>query len=215
MAEQGNHQNIGFINLPNVQPPPQQNLIIQPVIDASMPTGYQPPTLQQTSQAYSYAPIINAQRPNNPNLAADVSNNRQKLYNQQKLYNPYVASSTHASPPPPPPPYQGPVPNGFPAQGYSPNYSYQALGRGPGGMPYNPNSVMPRIQVLSKCPACGFEGYTNVEFETGSCAFWCGFGLCCLTGILCCWIPYVVDTFKDAKHYCKQCHRQIGVMRQC
>lgn len=72
---------------------------------------------------------------------------------------------------------------------------------------------MPRTSVLSKCPACGYQGYTEVEFDVGSCAIWSACGLFLITGIFCCWIPYVVDTCKDAKHYCRQCHRQIGVAK--
>ena len=72
------------------------------------------------------------------------------------MYNQYGVGGGPGAPPPPPPPpplYQGHVPQGVPAS---------AIRGGAGGMPYNPNSPMPRISVLSKCPACGYQGYTSV-----------------------------------------------------
>ncbi len=105
--------------------------------------------------------------------------------------------------PPPPPPAQ--------PQAYIIREEHQR--ESSGGLPYNPNAPMPRTNVLSKCPACGYQGYSEVEFDVGSCAIWSACGLFLVTGIFCCWIPYVVDTCKDAKHYCRQCHRQIGIAK--
>ncbi|XP_077550800.1 cell death-inducing p53-target protein 1-like [Haemaphysalis longicornis] len=55
---------------------------------------------------------------------------------------------------------------------------------------------------------------THTRKEPGSCTYTMMAVLCCFTGPLgccCCWIPMLVDHWKDTVHTCPQCNRVVGV----
>lgn len=57
------------------------------------------------------------------------------------------------------------------------------------------------------CPYCNEHVETKVDYQIGSAAItMCAFTMPCLV----CWVPLVFNRFKDAKHYCTSCERQLG-----
>lgn len=142
-----------------------------------------------------------------------------------------------ASPPTPgyahQPQGSAPQPQGYPAQGYAPQpQGYTPQGYAPQG--YAPQTavqpvvVQPQTVVIlqparnrftpsqpfeATCPACGFVGITNMELHSGLCVWLGCLGLFCVGLWPCCWIPFCVDGFKDATHFCGLCGAYIGEQR--
>jgi lipopolysaccharide-induced tumor necrosis factor-alpha factor len=62
--------------------------------------------------------------------------------------------------------------------------------------------------IKMKCHYCHADIETEVEFQIGSQSLaMCGFTMPCLV----CWIPLVMNRFKDAKHSCPQCKEHMGM----
>ena len=59
------------------------------------------------------------------------------------------------------------------------------------------------------CPYCDEHIETLVKYQIGS----QGFTMCCVTmPCFLCWVPLVLDRFKDAKHSCPNCKQHLGMM---
>lgn len=59
--------------------------------------------------------------------------------------------------------------------------------------------------ALVDCPRCQTQTYTTVTKEAGDAVTLWAVVLCCLTGVLCAWVPCVIDDCKDTVHRCSQC----------
>ncbi|GMR54375.1 hypothetical protein PENTCL1PPCAC_23553 [Pristionchus entomophagus] len=71
---------------------------------------------------------------------------------------------------------------------------------------------------LLDCPRCRVHGETEVRFRVGL-ASWLAFVVLLCLGIFIfplffVWVPFVVDTFKDAEHRCASCKGWIGTYRR-
>ncbi|KAL1962353.1 hypothetical protein VTN77DRAFT_9766 [Rasamsonia byssochlamydoides] len=60
------------------------------------------------------------------------------------------------------------------------------------------------------CPVCQRRVTTTVRKTIGESAQIWAMALCCLGGILCAWIPCVMDECKDHQHYCSECNRLLA-----
>ncbi|CAG8961049.1 hypothetical protein HYFRA_00002590 [Hymenoscyphus fraxineus] len=96
-------------------------------------------------------------------------------------------------------------------------------GAQPGGAPgrtfqnVTPLASLGRSPAPVDCPACGQRSMTRIAFLAGNYTHGWAVGLCCLTWFFC-WVPYVVDGFKNVDHSCGSCgvllatwHRSGGV----
>ncbi|VDK65093.1 unnamed protein product [Onchocerca ochengi] len=68
------------------------------------------------------------------------------------------------------------------------------------------------------CPCCKVHGITEVKFTIGFFT-WISFLIILMAGIFILplfflWVPFFVDTFKDAHHYCSNCKVWIGTYRR-
>ena len=86
--------------------------------------------------------------------------------------------------------------------------------------PNVPDTVAPAIQhppnieveiygdpLKVTCPYCSEHVESKVHYKIGS----AGVAMMCFTmPFLLCWVPLIVKRFKDAKHYCPACQRQLG-----
>ncbi|KAG8228656.1 hypothetical protein J437_LFUL008307 [Ladona fulva] len=64
--------------------------------------------------------------------------------------------------------------------------------------------------VTLTCPSCGARITSRINYETstrthGMCMAMCAFGLW-----LCCFLPYLMDSCKNANHYCPNCNAYLG-----
>ena len=59
--------------------------------------------------------------------------------------------------------------------------------------------------ALVDCPRCQTQTRTVVTKEAGDAVTLWAVVLCCLTGVLCAWLPCVIDDCKDTVHRCSQC----------
>ncbi|XP_055327287.1 lipopolysaccharide-induced tumor necrosis factor-alpha factor homolog [Paramacrobiotus metropolitanus] len=60
------------------------------------------------------------------------------------------------------------------------------------------------------CPCCGQFIVTRINHELGSHAYTWMAIFCILGGVLCFWIPLVVDSMQDVLHYCPNCNTLLG-----
>ncbi|CAD8121911.1 unnamed protein product [Paramecium sonneborni] len=78
----------------------------------------------------------------------------------------------------------------------------------------NPHSVMlcnqSKFPILITCPYCKKEGITRIEFVAGSGTWLCCYLLFLFCYPLCCWIPFVSDSCRDANHMCNTCGALVG-----
>lgn len=143
-----------------------------------------------------------------------------------------VAAQPYAGQPPPQGYYQTP-PQGYqqpPVAGYAPQPQYQTPPPQQYGQPAVPvyagqapvvvgqpgvqvqlPSRWPRQSMRLVCPHCRHDISTRTELTNGT-GVWLGAAvLCWLTGLLCVWVPFVVDDAKDCTHYCPNCKNMLGV----
>ncbi|XP_049801594.1 lipopolysaccharide-induced tumor necrosis factor-alpha factor homolog [Schistocerca nitens] len=64
--------------------------------------------------------------------------------------------------------------------------------------------------TLLACPYCHATILTRVEVSPSSNTHIMAMLLGCLGGILCIWIPYVVDSCQSKKHFCPRCGAYLG-----
>jgi len=68
--------------------------------------------------------------------------------------------------------------------------------------------------VSMVCPSCQAQVVSSVQYDVGTFAWL----LCLLMAFfgfwICCFIPFCVDSCKDAIHNCPNCHVQLGVYRR-
>lgn len=72
-------------------------------------------------------------------------------------------------------------------------------------VPYGPTPM------LVYCPHCRAFVKSSVEYVSGDTAW---ISLFCLTPCLLCWLPCVMDSFKDVEHSCTRCHKKIGYFKR-
>ncbi|EDO63389.1 lipopolysaccharide-induced tumor necrosis factor-alpha factor-like [Anopheles arabiensis] len=132
------------------------------------------------------------------------------------------------------PPYPGQVPVATTGGGYphattnAPNYAHP-----PPPPPYDANSnVIPPaqtaattyVQVVTRpqvgpdpasmvCPSCTKHVITRLDYETSTKTHIAAGLLCLFICWPCFWIPYVIDSCKNANHYCPNCGAYIGTYR--
>lgn len=59
------------------------------------------------------------------------------------------------------------------------------------------------------CPYCNEHIETEVEYQIGSQSL----TMSCITmPCLCCWVPLVVNRFKDSKHSCPNCKQKLAMI---
>lgn len=77
-----------------------------------------------------------------------------------------------------------------------------ALGRNPG---------------TTTCTSCQQQVTTEVKYKAGTYAWlMCLLFICCGLVLCCCLIPFFMNSFKDAYHYCPRCKRVLHVeKKQC
>lgn len=108
--------------------------------------------------------------------------------------------------PPPPPPYDANA-NMLPPGG----------GHGPHPTTYV-HTIVTAPQVgpdpaSISCPSCQKHVITRLDYETSTKTHIMAGLLCLFICWPCFWIPYVVDTCKNANHYCPNCGAYIGTYR--
>lgn len=65
--------------------------------------------------------------------------------------------------------------------------------------------------VETFCGNCGKVVVTVVEYEPGTCTYLSCIGLVLIGCALgCCFVPFFVDSFKDAYHKCPRCYTLLG-----
>uniref|UniRef100_A0A914C9A0 LITAF domain-containing protein n=1 Tax=Acrobeloides nanus TaxID=290746 RepID=A0A914C9A0_9BILA len=74
-----------------------------------------------------------------------------------------------------------------------------------------------RPQLLD-CPRCKTHGETELKFVNGIFT-WLSFLVILICGIFILplfflWVPFCVETFKDAEHHCSNCKAWIGTYRR-
>lgn len=119
-------------------------------------------------------------------------------------------------------PYPPPCSPGYPPPAASPtqviiNTQPAATpGMVPIGIPITSNMELGPDSVPYTCLYCRMTTQTIVYYRAGECA-WVLACLLCLTmfGILCCWVPFVLNVCKDAEHSCGNCKAYIGRYRRC
>lgn len=67
-----------------------------------------------------------------------------------------------------------------------------------------------RQPMVYKCQWCGHEAQTVVTYHVCKGTHLAA-GVCCLTGLCCCCVPYCGDCCKSAHHSCASCTRLIGM----
>ncbi|XP_058448207.1 lipopolysaccharide-induced tumor necrosis factor-alpha factor homolog [Malaya genurostris] len=102
--------------------------------------------------------------------------------------------------PPPPPPYDTNANMIPPMQGQPTYVHITAPQVGP-----DPASI--------SCPSCQKHVITRLDYETSTKTHIMAGLLCLFICWPCFWIPYVIDSCKNANHYCPNCGAYIGTYR--
>ncbi|XP_057304043.1 calcium-binding protein P-like [Hydractinia symbiolongicarpus] len=68
--------------------------------------------------------------------------------------------------------------------------------------------------VAMTCPFCQAQIATIITFKAGEKTWLWAALFCFLGGLLCVWIPFVVDGFKDCRHSCPNCQRHVGTLKR-
>lgn len=70
------------------------------------------------------------------------------------------------------------------------------------------------VPVAMSCPFCQAQITTGTTYENGD-KVWLWMAIFCfLGGLLCFWIPLVMDSLKDVHHHCPNCKRVVGTFRR-
>nr|CAH8873146.1 unnamed protein product [Trichobilharzia regenti] len=114
-------------------------------------------------------------------------------------------SSPPFSPPSPPPPYQGPAGYAHPPPTYEESELPQVIVTQP------PATIFKWNPVGIVCPYCHNSVVTKTRSEAGLLA-WLLCGVLCLMGlwVLCCLIPFYLESTQDVVHICPLCKSQVG-----
>ena len=64
--------------------------------------------------------------------------------------------------------------------------------------------------IRVRCHQCLQRVVTTTEKSLNSDAYICACILCFFTGLLCCWIPFVLDSMYKTIHKCPVCHAYLG-----
>ena len=73
-----------------------------------------------------------------------------------------------------------------------------------------PNVLISRQPTPFFCPYCRQNIITQVDFQPSDKTYTVACILCCLTGVICCLIPFCMSDCQDAIHTCPQCKGTIG-----
>ena len=160
-----------------------------------------------------------------------MSDNQPLLSGHQTSSRP-VAQAYGPPPPPqdvsayqgPPPSYQQQLP---PAQNYQDDYRGPVASAPPQQQPYSHQPYQPTQTVVFnnnitfgetpmqlRCPNCQRDVITSVRYEMGLLT-WISVGVLFLIGgILCFWIPLLMDSLKDVVHVCPNCRYTCGVYKR-
>lgn len=65
--------------------------------------------------------------------------------------------------------------------------------------------------ILATCPYCQEKMKTNTKNRNGPFTL---VGAVVLAHCLLCWVPFVVDRFKDIEHSCSKCKSVIGIFKR-
>ncbi|XP_059612795.1 lipopolysaccharide-induced tumor necrosis factor-alpha factor homolog [Phlebotomus argentipes] len=139
---------------------------------------------------------------------------------QQKSLYPQPQGNTGAYPHPQPPPSYEQTQHGtpYPAEGtpYATSMPY----------PNQPNQGAPQVvhtivtsppvgpdPSMIVCPSCRQQVITKLDYETSTKTHIMAALLCAFVCWPCAWIPYVMDSCKNANHYCPNCGAFIGTYK--
>lgn len=120
----------------------------------------------------------------------------------QPIGNPHTAPQHSYPHPPPPPPYDANA-NVIPPIHQQPTYVHTIV-TAPNVGP-DPASIT--------CPSCQKHVITRLDFESSTKTHIMAGLLCLFICWPCFWIPYVIDSCKNANHYCPNCGAYIGTYR--
>lgn len=67
------------------------------------------------------------------------------------------------------------------------------------------------VPVAASCPYCHQSMITETEPKTGSFTLVTAI---ILAHCFLCWVPFIVDRFKDMKHSCSKCKSTIGIFKR-
>ncbi|KAI1281935.1 Lipopolysaccharide-induced tumor necrosis factor-alpha factor -like protein [Halotydeus destructor] len=117
-----------------------------------------------------------------------------------------------------PPPY-GPVVGQPQAQGYSQQYGAGMQAPMAGPPPGNTvivTSAQGPYPYPTSCSNCGSQVVTEVTPVTGAVTWISAFVISAIGGSLCClcYIPFFVDSCKDAEHRCPNCKMYLGTHKR-
>ncbi|CAK5012871.1 unnamed protein product [Meloidogyne enterolobii] len=82
----------------------------------------------------------------------------------------------------------------------------------------NANKLLSDRPQLIDCPRCKAHGYTEIKFVAGLFS-WVSFLIILIAGVFILplfflWVPFIIETFKDAEHRCPNCKSHIGTFRR-
>jgi len=68
--------------------------------------------------------------------------------------------------------------------------------------------------VALTCPSCQAQVVTAVDYQVGTFAWLLCLGMSFLGLLICMFIPFCMDSCKDAVHHCPNCNNRLGVYRR-
>lgn len=71
------------------------------------------------------------------------------------------------------------------------------------------------LSVQLTCPHCHQKTRTKVDYKSGRLVWITCFIMYLFICIIFLWVPFCVDTLKDAEHYCLNCKSYIGRYNRC
>jgi len=111
----------------------------------------------------------------------------------QTQYTPSAGQTTH------PPPERKPVPIAQAAPAGTPPAMANAV----------PLGLLGRFPATVYCPVCGQMSHTGVKYEVGRATHSMDALFFFTTGFLF-FLPYVTNSFKDVRHTCRRCARELA-----
>ncbi|XP_055547601.1 lipopolysaccharide-induced tumor necrosis factor-alpha factor homolog [Wyeomyia smithii] len=144
--------------------------------------------------------------PHEPEFLAVPPNQQQpqpQLATAGYPHAPLPQQQQHSYPhPPPPPPYDANA-NMLPPNYAQPTYVHTIV---------TAPQVGPDPASIS-CPSCQKHVITRLDYESSTKTHIMAGLLCLFICWPCFWIPYVIDSCKNANHYCPNCGAYIGTYR--
>uniref|UniRef100_A0A3B3H7V8 Si:ch211-157c3.4 n=1 Tax=Oryzias latipes TaxID=8090 RepID=A0A3B3H7V8_ORYLA len=72
-----------------------------------------------------------------------------------------------------------------------------------------------RSPGMTNCPKCERQVETVVDYKAGTYAWlMCLLFICCGLILLCCLIPFFMNSFKDVYHSCPNCHKILHIEKK-